>query len=338
MAPRSGADSLVDFLAPQSPTASAGRRPPPASAGAHRDAARLIGRRLLRPGPRSARGRVATKSPGRDPRRRGVDRAVVGADLRRRPRGHRSSARASRRASAAAARAIFAGAALAASGAEPRAPRRRRSWTRHSRGLAGQRREFNFLFDRRLEFFFWSLTRPPPSATRPTVYVPHTTFWATGLASRAVDWADAIGAITPCELPRLDDQGDAYSQGLPSIGPCRLRRRPDPRSRECSASAPSRPLGRVLGQRRAPRAAPSSSTPRRTRAPRRSTSPIGHGHVLRQLHGNWIKSADCETAGLEDDQDGGQLHLPEDHVRARTPRLRGDAPLPPLTRDRRRLP
>jgi hypothetical protein len=22
-----------------------------------------------------------------------------------------------------------------------------------------------------------------------------------------------------------------------------------------------------------------------------------------QLHGNWIKSADCETAGLEDDQD-----------------------------------
>ena len=25
--------------------------------------------------------------------------------------------------------------------------------------------------------------------------------------------------------------------------------------------------------------------------------------VYEQLHGNWIKSADCETAGLEDDQD-----------------------------------
>ena len=32
-------------------------------------------------------------------------------------------------------------------------------------------------------------------------------------------------------------------------------------------------------------------------------SPTGPVTSYEQLHGNWIKSTDCESAGLEDDQD-----------------------------------
>ena len=83
------------------------------------DAARFIGRRLLRPGPRSASRRVPAARPGRDPRRRGVDRPVVGpiwAALLAAPvpLGEGLTARVGGGGAL-----IFAGAALAATGSEP---------------------------------------------------------------------------------------------------------------------------------------------------------------------------------------------------------------------------